>query len=457
MEISFSRQAALDRTRMTSPNDTLKMEKSCPLPSAHTRLRQAHELWHRTVNAYPDPDEFVLNLNQLLVTLRQVTFMIQKQKKNIPTFDNWYEHWRDKMKADPLMVWLHDARTVVEKTGDLDLASTARVAIVASWLDGPYHEFEVSPLLTPQEMARSFPFDELPEDIRKGGLLRVERRWVSNDLPTHELTDVCAHGYGIMASLLAEAHELLGFRMQTFSGESHEGRHHRTDHLGGRLPCMVTTAESRTAHLHLGSGLLISMEEAKVDFDPQRDAEWFDKRMEEMTVGPDALAAHPGEDTLDWGARWMSVARRTLAHDGYHLPHAFLFTSDRQPLDAMELRFDDQAEKYLAFQGVARAVDRQGAEIVIIINEIWEAHMPTAELSPTMLRPSERPDRTEALMVLVATSDGRHRSYHSPFTRDKDGRPVLGKTTSVDQQTQWAPSLAPIQSVWARWRKTKSR
>lgn len=317
------------------------------MPSAHTRLRQAHELWHRTANAYPDPDEFVLNLNQFLTTLRQVSFLLQKQKDAIPGFGPWYDGWRTRMAADPLMVWLRDARNHVEKAGDLELASTARVAIVASWLDGPYSEFEVSPMLSPQEMAGSFPAGELPEAIRKDGLLRVERRWVSKDLRDHELTEVCAHGYGVMATLLAEAHDRLGFRMQTFGGESHAGRHHRIKHLGGRLPCMVMTAEDRTAHLHLGSGLLISTEEAKISFDPERDRDWFDKRMEEMTVGSDALQTHPGEDPLDWGARWMSVARRTLAHDGYHLPHAFLFDRDREPLTFLALRFNDQAEKYL--------------------------------------------------------------------------------------------------------------
>ena len=62
----------------------LRSEKSCPLPVTHTRLHQAHELWHRAADAYPDPEDFVLNLNQLLVTLRQVTFMLQTEKAASP-------------------------------------------------------------------------------------------------------------------------------------------------------------------------------------------------------------------------------------------------------------------------------------------------------------------------------------------------------------------------------------
>ncbi|HEX6752668.1 MAG TPA: hypothetical protein VF093_03670 [Solirubrobacterales bacterium] len=86
-------------------NQRLRIETSCPLQSAHTRLRQAHELWHRAAASYPFPEEFVLNLNQLITTLRQVTFMLQAQKHKIEDFESWYEvEWREKMRADPLMV-----------------------------------------------------------------------------------------------------------------------------------------------------------------------------------------------------------------------------------------------------------------------------------------------------------------------------------------------------------------
>jgi hypothetical protein len=77
----------------SSDRQPLKAEKSCPLESAHTRLRQSHDLWHRLVAAYADPDEFVLQLNQLIVTLRQVTFMLQKRKAQIEDFDAWYGAW----------------------------------------------------------------------------------------------------------------------------------------------------------------------------------------------------------------------------------------------------------------------------------------------------------------------------------------------------------------------------
>jgi hypothetical protein len=150
--------ASCDHDDLTmSTEQTLKPERRCPLEGAHTRLHQSHELWHRLIAAYPDPDEFVLVLNQLLVTLRQVTFMVQKRKAVFDDFDSWYDGWQDRLRAYPTMSWLKDARNHVEKVGDLEIASTARVEIVASWLPGPYSEFEVSPLVSPEEMVSTFP------------------------------------------------------------------------------------------------------------------------------------------------------------------------------------------------------------------------------------------------------------------------------------------------------------
>ena len=148
----------------------------------------------------------------------------------------------------------------------------------------------------------------------------------------------------------------------------------------------------------------------------------------------------------------MSVARRTLAHDGFHLPHAFLYNRDLQPITIIALDFEDLAGKYIALRRLARQVDRLEAHVVVLINEVWMAPMPKGGLSTSMKRPSERLDRSEALVVVVATSDGRTRSYYSPFTRDKKGHPVLGEVSSEDASIDSMLSLRDLDTVWKRWR-----
>jgi hypothetical protein len=429
----------------------LKQERKCPFESAHTRLRQAHDLWHQLAASYAVPEDFVRNLNQLIVTLRQVTFMLQRQKEKISDFDTWYEEgWRERMKADPMMAWLHDARTKIEHVGDLDLASTAKVTVVASWLDGPYAEFDVQPHVGPREIAEQFDSDEIPDRLRKEGLLKVERRWVSDDLPEHKLTDVCAHGYGVLATILSEAHEHLGIQMRTFGAESHEGRHDRMAHLGGRLPCMLLTREERTAHLHFAKGDLVELEQVDVDveFTPQR-MDFFKRRSEEMLVDPEtALRFKPDEDPLDIGGKLSRLACRTLVHDGYHDPLTFFLDSANNLIGITKLNFEDQAEKYLAFRGMADEAEKCGADTVIHVGEVWEAKIKKESISTSMPRASERPDRTEALCVMVATSDGRERVYGTPFTRNSKNWPVVGETEVQEGGNRINASFLPLRKMW---------
>ncbi len=430
----------------------LKIEKSCPLQSAHTRLRQAHDLWHRTAASYPVPEDFVLNLNNLITTLRQVTFMLQNQKAKIEDFESWYEDgWRERMKRDPVMAWLGDARTKIEHVGDLDLESTAMVTVIASWIDGPYAEFAVPAHAGPEEIAEDFVSADVPEQIRREGLLRVERRWVAADLPGHELTDVCAYGYGVVAQILAEAHERLGIEMHTFGGETHAARHERLAQRGGPLPCMTMSREGRIAHVHLAKRSLIELESVEQELAvTEHLARSMRERFESMLVDPGTAFRHSPEDhPFDVAARLSDVARKTLAHDGYHDPTVFYYDKDNRPLGMMKLNFEDQAEKYLAFRSIATEAERCGASTVIHIGEVWQAQVPIAEVSTMIKRAGERPDRTEALCVLVATAAGEERSYNTPFSRDSKGRPVVGETQIEEGPRALNPSFFPLKKMWA--------
>ncbi len=73
----------------------------CPLSGVDRRLEDVHQLWHQAEAAYFDPDGFRLAIQTAIQTLRTVTFVLQKQKVNIPNFDTWYVGWQRKLKAGP--------------------------------------------------------------------------------------------------------------------------------------------------------------------------------------------------------------------------------------------------------------------------------------------------------------------------------------------------------------------
>jgi hypothetical protein len=231
---------------------------ACPIPNAHRRLEEAHRLWHRAAEAYEDPDEFRTQLNALIQALRNVTFVLQKEKAAIPDFDSWYAGWQETMKQDEVMRWSHQARTVVVHKGDLETYSTATAAVQASWDVPETRTFEVPPLVPTLAVAAKILVEEdIPEDIRKQGILTVERRWVANDLPELEILDALAHCFGILSLLIADAHRQAGAPMHPLALSGHAAEIVVPGDPSGRPPCMIAPQALRTVSVHLETNEII--------------------------------------------------------------------------------------------------------------------------------------------------------------------------------------------------------
>jgi hypothetical protein len=50
---------------------------------AKNRLKEVLSFWHKAANSYQDVDEFVINLNACIQASRNVTWVLQSQKKEI--------------------------------------------------------------------------------------------------------------------------------------------------------------------------------------------------------------------------------------------------------------------------------------------------------------------------------------------------------------------------------------
>jgi hypothetical protein len=88
------------------------------------RLRDLARLLCNCGDTYFSPDLFRQNINQFLQTSRTVTFIIQKNKADVPAFDQWYQaQVLTSWAGDSVMTWAKDARNVIEKEGDLEMHS----------------------------------------------------------------------------------------------------------------------------------------------------------------------------------------------------------------------------------------------------------------------------------------------------------------------------------------------
>lgn len=275
----------------------------------------------------------------------------------------------------------------------------------------------------------------------------VERRWTVPELPEDELLDALAHCYGVLASIVSEAHELVGINMQTFGGETHGARHRRELHPSGRLPCMLPTARMRTAYWHLATGALI--DHVVEDTDLPREDEW-------AAIAKEATRRY-GDLPSPFGAAMSMVDRATATHevarailraDGYHRTFAWAFR-DAEPVGQFVLDPEDNQDKIVKMRWLATEVQELQADAVILVAEVWHAIAVPDDDPRFDLRAAERDDRTEAIATYLLERGAETRAWLSPFTRGPADEIILDE---VD--TPPLPNVAlftPILRVWEEW------
>lgn len=411
---------------------------ACPIGTARGRLEELHHFWHEAERNYHDHRRFRASVNAAIQAARNVTFALQSDKAQIPDFDTWYEGWRDRLKDDPTMAWLHQARNVVVKKGDLEVHSLARASF-KNWLDWPFGVVKVPPFLTAEGviaymMEKTIKLPSHPDDE---AVLCVERRWVIADLPTRDLLEVLAHGFAVLSELVADGHA----RALQQGGNCPEMTFETVDSLPA---CMRASGAARTAYLHMKEKEPLDMEIRELPLDPQL-AEEASKRYD-IQAGS-APQVRTEDDVFNYAEWIVETGKRMLAADGRHHAQAFLIRPGER-LKILGWDMPDQESKYVGLREVANEVERIGATAIILANEIW--WIPRDKFDGR--RAGLHPERKEAFMVVAETASGRFCRYTVPFERDAEGKITFGKTEANEDQSG-AFTMEPFRSVWAKKRE----
>ena len=404
---------------------------NCPIPNTHRRLEHAHRLWHQALDGYDDPDGFQANLNAAIEALRNVTFMLQGEKSQVPGFEKWYEQCRATMKADPVLAWLHDARTTVVHKADLETTSTASATIHTN-LTLATVTVALPPLMPTFLAAASLSVD-LPEPFasnRRDLVMSVERRWSTLGLPGWELLDALAHAYGVLSAIVATAHQRAG---RSFETRDHQGGVHKGP--GGRLPCMITTTELRTVRVALKDGRPLIPGRRTLTLD-DADIPQLERR-----YGPRPAPIPKHADPIQFAEAMVPIAKKVLQADRYHIWLMYIRTPLGWTLRGIDAA--DRPEKYAILRRLANEVKKLQGDAIVEIAEAWMA--PLANFRAGRL-PEEAEERKEVLVVSAATADGRFRSYDTVFKRDSYGDIVLEETEV--RETPVPTYLAPFCEIW---------
>ena len=412
----------------------------CSLGKVERRLTDALVPWVECKHSYCDPDSFRRSLNNCIQALRNVTFILQKDKGKFPAFDAWYVIWQQKMRKDPVLRWLIEARNQVVKQGDLETFSEARVALVRSYQELPLEEFSVPPMTPTEGIARVLAASR-PDSVKVlDGLLRVERRWVEVNLPEVELLEALSHVFNVLTELLIDAH---GRFLSPIDRESCKWWNETQSVCGKLPPCMIAQEWDRTVWVDLGSGSLVKAAQRHVTVSEKNLRAVRERYPAAINLVKELKHARDITELVD---NYFEQAKILLCRDGYHVSIVFL----GYPNGAMQLHqlaIPDGTMKELIFRQLAVNVAKTGATSVIMIGEIWLA--PYRKNAKQVSRAHD-PERREALEVLGANAAGEVYVRRVIFHKDAQGGIIFD--SDFDGGCEELFFLEPLREVWkCKW------
>lgn len=372
------------------------------------RLRDLSTLLAACGSNYFAPDLFRQNTNQFLQTSRTVTFIIQKNKASIPEFSSWYaDAVLTPWAHDSVMTWAKDARNVIEKEGDLDMHSSLRASLVFSHL--PEQDAVVT--TNRRELFHAgvdnllrLATTKLPAGIADAAVLRIERRWVANSLPTHELLAALTYAYARLFEVVhALAHRLGGTLDRSVP--------HPT-----RLDPTATDA-CKVRYIKLGAPGVGRLESKRIhripDFRPPAAIE---------AVARDFADQRELQSLADVMSVLCRMAEATFQHYGNHVPMLFLFDESWRQVDFLSARFMDQADKFVFWRHAAERAAYLRAYAAVWISESWLRDMSDRGTLPIR----EMPIMSEHLNVIGAAVDGSESTISWEILRtESDSKPML--------------------------------
>jgi len=165
------------------------------------RLRDCSIHLDNAINNYLEPDLFRINFNNFMQTARTVTFLIQKEKSNLQQkfdFDNWYQSYQSRWKADSIMRWSVDTRNIIEKQSDIPIYSKIEVKLALGYRS----EEDVNLDIKQDDLVflgikglRNWAKKNLDQHIYKDSAIWIGRSWKEPKLENMDLVSAMQYVY----------------------------------------------------------------------------------------------------------------------------------------------------------------------------------------------------------------------------------------------------------------------
>jgi hypothetical protein len=400
------------------------------------RLFDAQTHWHNANNQYFDPNGFRMLINSCIQELRNVTFVLQNNKREIDGFDEWYEPWQERMRANKSLKWLVSARNHIVKQGDLELKSILRIEVIGSYLAGDVkifeQDFEVN--ISSKDVFEKTIDSGMPKEVLENSYVKLQRKWVDSNYPDHELLELLGICWAAVMELLLDA-----------PGSSN----HEDNRINEAAipPCMYQGSEARSIWMKVQGDDLVptQMHQESVSI-TKEDAEKSKARYGDSPIFNNKQKPTNFKKLCEL---FFDQAKFVLKKDEYHVHLVVIFVNS-EIVEIKELRNEDQADKYRTLRLVASEMERIGANQFMMVSEAWSA--PFDPKYPHR-HAVDSPNRTEVLNLIGANKSGEEYLFSTPFSRGDEG--ITFGAVSVDG-IEGINIIQPIISMWKKSNQNKS-
>ncbi|MDR6867390.1 hypothetical protein J2Y69_001993 [Microbacterium resistens] len=421
--------------------------QACPCASAHRRLMDLHEDIHRAIENYLDENEFRRWLNSAIQNSRGVTFLLQKQKVKWADFDTWYGDWQSRARENPVLGWGVTARNRIVKEEDLATLSQAVVGVYDTHRRGYEDVFVVPPSTSPETIIASFVKLAEQDGKKRKGWIRIERRWIDDQLPNYELVAALREMYRAVGKAVELAHKASGVDACLAPSFARECV---TSRIDLDLHCLGSGNPVPTMMLDLESGEVATVGFRGLERDDSEDFAEFGRQHygepPRFTTDP---IAHVDER--------MELSKQFLKADGYAGPILMLFGNGGGRL--FPIAFGDDEPREMKIAAVLETVGAWQFTGAVFSSETWIGlpgskgelvGVPKSRLLPSnrefFSEDSKGGARDEGLIVVGLSADGRQRVLTQPFGRVLGGY-VFGQL--LENEMSVPTFLRPL---WERWR-----
>lgn len=376
------------------------------------RLKDLAHVISNCANNYLEPDLFRMNTNHFLQTSRTVTFIIQKNKASIPNFSHWYQsNVLNPWSTDKVMTWAKDSRNTIEKKGDLELFSSLSATLIFSYLEEQDMRIELDHRalgLGVNKLAR-FASKNLPAGISENAVIKIERKWVTSSLNTHELLHALTYVY----ARIFECCSTLGIYLD--------------DPIDPSIPTPSNIDFTRQQATYADYINPINFEKFSMKTGKHRLPK---NHKPPADIAESANKLHqefPSLNNIDDAINKHSrMAEQAFIKQGEYLPMVFLFDENWKTVDMIAVHLADQTQKYIFWRIVSDKIRSLNISSVIFASELWIRRTPIHAYQSMR----KMPIIGEQLQVVAFDKENNRRSISWDIIRDNnDSPPTLAPST----------------------------